>query len=225
MVIGEMDNSKYCLNTRGCYHKEAKYIKEINSSNFCSLECYYRYTGRKKPSIPERKIFADPERQQLHDLYRWALGTEKPDWVKQKEGRPKPDEWIVTLSNCVTYLLDDFDRRFVWYKLGKGIFDGLLRLITDENSDYYRKVIDRINEVQCNPELINRNVTAIQKKRGVKQGTKRGCYGERTKAITITCKGCGRNIEITSKRKRMFCSESCRRRYWRNHKKEKGKIF
>ncbi len=95
------------------------------------------------------------------------------------------------------------------------------KIIADENSDYYRQVINRINEVQCNPELINKFVVAPQKKRGVKPGTKRGSYKERDKEWTFICKGCGRLVTIISKRKRQFCSESCRRRYWRNHKKGK----
>ena len=48
---------------------------------------------------------------------------------------------------------------------------------------------------------INKIVTAPPKKRGVKSGIKRGHYGERTKSMTIICKGCGHNIEITSKGK------------------------
>ncbi len=94
------------------------------------------------------------------------------------------------------------------------------KIIADENSEYFRHVIDRINEVQCNPELINKIVVALQKKRGVKPGTKRGPYKERDKETMITCKGCGRTIQITSKRMKQFCSEACRRRYWRKQKKQ-----
>lgn len=63
-----------CLNTYGC-NNEAVSLK-INGKickNFCSYECCLIYKGKKKPPIPERKIFDDPERQHLHDLYIWAL--------------------------------------------------------------------------------------------------------------------------------------------------------
>lgn len=220
--MNNIKDIKYCISTRGCYHKEAKYIKEINSSNFCSLECYYRYIGRKNPSIPTRKIFADLERQRQHDLYRWSLGTEKPNWVRSTEKKPLPEEWKVDLSERTIYIWDDFDLRYVMYCLGIGIFDDLCKLIADENSDYCRQVIKRFDEVQCNYELLNKYVTPPPKKRGVKSGTKRGPYKERMKVTAIICKGCGRNIQVSSKRKKQFCSEACRRRYWRNHKKGKG---
>ncbi|MCU0851144.1 MAG: hypothetical protein MUC80_07750 [Candidatus Thermoplasmatota archaeon] len=103
-INAAIKDKQLCSNTRGCYHKDAKYIKEINSSAFCSIRCCKLYTREIKPSVPERKIFNDPERQRQHDLYRWALGAEKPDWVKQKERRPEPEEWIVTLSNDSKYL-------------------------------------------------------------------------------------------------------------------------
>jgi len=61
------------MNTRGACENEARYIKRINCSNFCSYECYLIYIGRKKPRVPERKKFDDPERQHLHDLYLWVL--------------------------------------------------------------------------------------------------------------------------------------------------------
>ena len=218
----KMEDIQLCLNTRGCYYNQTKYIKIINSSNFCSYDlCYLLYTGRKKRPIPIREIYNDPERQQLHDLFRWALGAEKPDWVKQKESRPKLQEWIVTFPDCEKYLWDDFAKRFVKHIPGVGIFDDLGKLIADKNSEYYNQVIYRINEVQHNPELVNKNVIAPQMKRGVKPGTKRGPYKEREKETTFICKGCGRTIQIASRRKKQFCSESCRRRFWRRKKQEK----
>jgi hypothetical protein len=217
-----MQTRKLCLSTRGACNNEAIYIEAIRSNNFCSIKCFKEYTGEIKPTIPERKIFDDPEQQQLHDLYRWSLGAEKPDWIKQKERRPEPDEWIVKFKDGAIYLWDDFDRRYVKYYLGKGIFDDLGKLIASEDSEYYGQVMHRIREVQRNSELINSNVTSVQKQRGVKQGAVRGPYKERIKLTTITCKGCGRIIRVTSKRKKQFCSEACRRRYWRNHKNGKG---
>src|SRR4030042_6157575 len=63
------------------------------------------------------------ERQHLHDLYIWAKGGKKPEWVTKNEKRPDSEEWIATLSNNAKYLWDDFDRRYGKYYLGKGIFD------------------------------------------------------------------------------------------------------
>ncbi len=120
-----MVSNNRCLSTYSGCNNKAKFIKLINSNNFCSIPCYQLYTGQKKPSIPTRKIFDNPERQQLHDLYRWALGAEKPDWVKQKETRPSPDEWIVVLSGNAIYIWDDFDKRYVRYILRIGMVSDL----------------------------------------------------------------------------------------------------
>jgi len=148
-----------------------------------------------------------------------------PDCVNVKGRCPKPDKWIITLSDSTTYLWDDFEKKYVQYVLGRGIFDDSCKLIADESSDYYRYLIRRINEVQFNPELIPLQST-IKPIRipGVKKGAKRGSYkkGKRrkTKKYTYTCKGCGGTYTSDSKR-RQYHSDACRRRYWRKKKAEK----
>jgi hypothetical protein len=211
------------MNTRGACENEAQCIKEIKCKNFCSYECYLLYIGKKKPSIPERKKFDDPERQRTHDLYRWALGGEIPEWIKAKERLPSPDEWIVGLSEDSSYLWDDFKGKYVRYVLGKGIVSEFGKVVADESSEYYRAVIDRINEVQFNPELLNRRCASKPIIRsGVKKGAKRGPYKKSgKKKYTFVCKGCGRAFPMVSKRKKEFHSETCRRRYWRRKKKQK----
>ena len=134
-----------CLNTYGGCKNEARYIKKINCSNFCSYTCYLLYIGKKKLPVPKRKIFDDPGRQLQHDLYIWALSGIDP-----------------------------------------------------------------------------RKPYVEPKKRGVKKGTKRGPYKkQRIKERTFRCKGCGRTMTLKSNRKKTYCSESCRRRYWRRVKHQK----
>lgn len=53
-----------CLNTKGCYNKKAR-----KGSNFCSDDCRLIYENRIEPPKGKRKIYYDPERQKLHDIY------------------------------------------------------------------------------------------------------------------------------------------------------------
>ena len=80
-----------CLNTYNC-NNEAVSVKETNCSNFCSYSCSLVYKGKEKPSIPKRKTFEDPERQQIHDLYIWArtdIDPRKPYRYPKKRGVKK----------------------------------------------------------------------------------------------------------------------------------------
>jgi hypothetical protein len=211
------------MNTYGGCDNDAKYIEEIKCDNFCSYGCYLLYTGKKKPPIPKRKKFADSKRQQMRDLYILALGGEAPDWAKAKECCPHPNEWVATFKNDATYLWDDFERKYVRYVLGLGIVDEFGKIIADENSDYYKAVIKRINDIQCNPELLHQqSISKPIKKPGVKTGSKRGPYKKSgKKKYTFVCKGCDRTFPMVSKRKKQFHSEACRIGYWRKKKKEK----
>jgi len=119
-----------CMNTRGACNKEARYIKRINCSNFCSYECYLIYIGRKKPRVPKRKKFDDPERQHLHDLYLWALtgvdprksdvepkergvklGSKRGPYKKRKQRKAK--KYTKTCKGCgVTFTTDSKRKEF-----------------------------------------------------------------------------------------------------------------
>jgi len=217
-----------CLSTYNC-NNEAKYVKEINCSNFCSYECYLIYKGEKKPPVPKRRIFEDPERQQLHDLYIWARGGKEPDWVKKKRRFPPIDEWITTLSDGSTYLYDDFQHKFVRYVLGYGLFNYDSKrckyvLWKDENSEYYRAVIKRINEVQCNPELAYEEPAYKPKiKRGVGKRDIRGLYKTKKKKnkdrklYTKICPCCGREFTTNNKAK-IYDNNACKQRNYQKRK-------
>ena len=64
-----------CLNTRGCYNKDAVSLafshneKYIITNNFCSIECYLIYIGERDPPKKEHQTYDDPERQLIHDIY------------------------------------------------------------------------------------------------------------------------------------------------------------
>ncbi len=64
-----------CLNTRGCYGKDAVHLafshneKYIITDNFCSKECYLIYSGECDPPKKEHQVFLDHERQLIHDIY------------------------------------------------------------------------------------------------------------------------------------------------------------
>jgi len=71
-----------CLNSRGCYGKDAVSLafshngKYINTNNFCSIECYLIYSGERDPPKKEHQVFQDPERQVIHDIYIRYYGKE-----------------------------------------------------------------------------------------------------------------------------------------------------
>ncbi|MCJ7572000.1 MAG: hypothetical protein MUO82_09020 [Candidatus Thermoplasmatota archaeon] len=210
----------FCLNSRGC-NNAAKYIEEIKSSNFCSYECYLIYKGEMKPRTPIRKTFKDKERQHLHDLYIWAVTGDRPDWVEKNIKRPNPEEWIVTIEKS-TYLWDDFERKYTRYMLGYGLVDDFGNLITDENSDYYKAVIERINNVQFKPETIFIQKTQIlpKIKKGVKKGSIRGHYKikeEKQELCTKICLGCGQKFATCIKQQR-YHTDACKQDAYRKRK-------
>ena len=217
-----------CLNTRGGCNKEAIYIEELHCSNFCSYECYLIYVGKKKPSINKRKQFKNHSRQKIHDLYIWAMTDIVPTGSNNLT-TPVSEEWIIALKNSDNYLWDDFEKKYVRYILSYGLVDESGKLIADENSEYYRAVINRINDVQFNPNMLKHNNTPRpRKKRGVKQGTRRGRYKHYSQKsmYTFVCKGCGRTftVELKARKKRQFHSETCRKRYWRRIKARKNAL-
>ena len=211
-----------CINSRGACKFKARYIKRTNSSNFCSYDCYLIYKGLKEPSKPKLRTFDDPTRQKTHDLFIWARTDVCTKWAKSKQRNPQPDEWIVTLNNGAVYLWNVYEREYMKYVLGKGIIDESGNNIIDESSDYYRRIIDSINDVQCNTKSSHLDETdKPTRKRGVKSGAKRGPYKKSKKEHTFICKGCGGTYTQKSKRMKEFCSEACRKRYWRRKKKQK----
>jgi len=74
-----------CLNTRGCYGKDAVPLafshngKYINTDNFCSIECYLIYSGECDPPKKEHQVFQDPEHQLIHDIYIRHYGKEEKE--------------------------------------------------------------------------------------------------------------------------------------------------
>ena len=217
-----------CLNTRGC-NKDAKYVKEINSSNFCCYECYLIYTGKKKPPVPIQKRFKDSERQQLHDLYLWTKSGKKPNSIKRKRRVPPSSEWKVDFKDGTTYIWDDFKEKYVRYILGIGLIDFSNKkckyvVVADENSEYYRAVFSRINEVQTNPKLTNNEpIYKPRMKQGVKKGDKRGPYKVKKRknktdpSYTKVCPDCKRTF-ITTNKNRKYYSNACKQRHYRKVK-------
>jgi len=82
-----------CLNTRGCYGKDAVHLafshngKYITTDNFCSKECYLIYIGELDPPKREHQTYDDPERQLIHDIYIRYYGK---DETKQEKRGVKP---------------------------------------------------------------------------------------------------------------------------------------
>jgi len=218
------------MNTRGACENEARYVKEINCSNFCSFDCYLIYRGDKKVPIPKHRKFDNPQRQKDHDLYIWALGGEEPDWVKAKKESPPPDKWIVSFPDGTVYIWDDFEKHYIRYILGKGMWvdqtfkpkvppdvdeDAYYKNLDNkkfhgENSEYYKAVINRINDVQFNPKLQNLQFPKPTRKRGVKKGAIRGSYKiSKKKKRTFVCKGCGRTFTMKSSKRQQYHSDAC----------------
>jgi len=92
------------------------------------------------------------------------------------------------------------------------------RISLEESARQLQKTLDKFKNYKP-PET-----------RGVKKGTKREPYKPRKtgqikdkKYITFRCKTCGREVRYkrTGKRKREYCSEKCRQKYYRRNKKLK----
>jgi len=217
-----------CLNTRGC-NNEATEIKEIGCSNFCSYECFLICNDKRNEPVSQRKTFEDTKRQELHDLYIYARSGIEPDWVKRKEPHPPASEWIVTLKDGNTYLWDDFKGDYVRYILGKGIVEfkkqkGNYIVTKNEQSAYYNAVINRINEVQSNPELLfKKSDFKLKLKRGVKKGEKRGPYKTNNKKnkdrqeYKKICPRCLRKFTTFNVRQ-TYCRNACKQYAYRKRK-------
>jgi hypothetical protein len=114
---------KKCLNTYGACNKDTTELKYFNgystqtTDNFCSEECRLKYRGEfKNKRVPNRK--------------KWIV--------------PPRNEWIVPI-NKLTYIYDPWEQKYYLYKQGVGLLNDLDTVVADENSDYYRTLLDIIN--------------------------------------------------------------------------------
>jgi hypothetical protein len=155
---------------------------------------------------------------------------------------PPPEDWIVTFKDGAVYLWDDFEKQYSRYILGKGLWlDQTIKAdlspdadedeyyknldnkwFRGENTKYYRDVINRINDVQFNPKLLNLQLPKPIREPGVRKDSKRGPYKKsKKKKRTFICKGCGRTFTLKASKRQQFHSEACRRAYWRKKKRQK----
>jgi len=157
-------------------------------SNFCSNECRMIYEGRIEPPIPTRKVLVD-------------------SGLRHKKVIENNEDFIASLPET-TEKERMLKQRWVdmWEKDKKA-------LLSFED-------IKKLEEIYIKWYVENQDM------RGVKKGTIRGKYRKKGKAIanpnqiTFTCKECGReNTYIRKgKRKRIFCDDACKQRYYRNQK-------
>ncbi len=171
------------------------------------------------------------------------INDKSAEWQCVKVRSPNPDEWIVDFKDGTTYVWDDFEKHYFRYILGKGLWldqtvkatvppdvdkDEYYKNLDNkwfrgENTEYYRAVINRINDVQFNPKLLDlpEPIKPIRKQ-GVRKGSKRGSYNiSKKKNRTFICKGCGRTFNMKSSKRQQYHSDACRRGYWRRKKKQK----
>jgi hypothetical protein len=123
-VVGivKITTKKICLNTYGVCNKDTLELKYFNgystqiTNNYCSEECRLKYRGEfKNKRVPNRK--------------KWIV--------------PPRNEWIV-LINKLTYIYDPWEQKYYLYKQGVGLLNDLDTVVADENSDYYRTLLDII---------------------------------------------------------------------------------
>lgn len=118
-----MKDVKSCLNTYGTCSNPAINLFYSNgystqtTNNFCSEECRLKYWV-------ELKNKRTPRRQ------KWIV--------------PLRNEWIVTMG-ILTYIYDPWEQKYYLYKRGTGLLNDLDTVVADENSDYYRTLLDIIN--------------------------------------------------------------------------------
>jgi len=118
-----MKDIKSCLNTYGACGKPAINLSYFNgystqtTSSFCSKECRLKY----KCEIKNKRV---PRRQ------KWIV--------------PPRNEWIVTIG-ILTYIYDPWEQKYYLYKQGTGLLNDLDAVVADENSDYYKMLLDIIN--------------------------------------------------------------------------------
>jgi ribosomal protein L37AE/L43A len=118
-----MKDIKSCLSTYGACDKPAINLSYFNgystqiTNNFCSEECRLKYRGEfKNKRVPYKK--------------KWIV--------------PPRHEWIVTLG-ILTYIYDPWEQIYHLNKPGTGLLNDLDTVVADENSEYYRTLLDIIN--------------------------------------------------------------------------------
>jgi ribosomal protein L37AE/L43A len=123
-----------CLNTYGACSNSAINLSYFNgystqtTYNFCSEECRLKYRGEfKNKRVPR-----------------------KQKWIVPPRG-----EWIVTIDK-LTYVYDPWEQKYYMYKLGAGLLNDLDTIVADENSEYYRTLLDIISRDLPVPQQPNK---------------------------------------------------------------------
>lgn len=152
---------------------------------------------------------------------------------------PNPKDWIIPYGDRYPdayFVWDEWERKYIVYVLGVGLFketkggDWVKSLGKDENSEYYRTLVDRINEVQMDHTKLNNTppkpkvkVEPWKYKNPIEKEKKIIPKKEhKGKYYTITCKGCEHKFRIkkTKGPKKVFHNNACKQRYYRKKSME-----